>query len=90
MVKKTMIPATKKLGKELIKEASPEHKLRACAYVRKSTDSEEQLESYDEQIGMCKRIIQEIREYMCVTNIKPNRQYFNCRLKHRKQAGKAI
>ena len=28
MVKKTLIQATKKLGKELIKEASPEHKLR--------------------------------------------------------------
>ena len=37
MVKKTIIPATKKLGKELIKEASPEHKLRVCAYVRVST-----------------------------------------------------
>lgn len=35
--KKTTIPATKKLGKELIKEASPEHKLRVCAYVRVST-----------------------------------------------------
>lgn len=34
MVKKTMIPATKKLGKELIKEASPEHKLRVYAYVK--------------------------------------------------------
>ena len=38
MVKKTIIPATKKLGKELIKETSPEHKLKACAYVRVSTD----------------------------------------------------
>lgn len=37
MVKKTIIPATKKLGKELIKEASPEYKLRVCAYVRVST-----------------------------------------------------
>jgi len=37
MVKKTIIPATKKLGKELIKDASPEHKLRVCAYVRVST-----------------------------------------------------
>ena len=37
MVKKTIIPATKKLGKELIKEASPEHKPRVCAYVRVST-----------------------------------------------------
>lgn len=37
MVKKTIIPATKKCGKELIKEASPEHKLRVCAYVRVST-----------------------------------------------------
>ena len=46
MVKKTIIPATKKLGKELIKEASPEHKLRVCAYVRVSPDSEEQLESF--------------------------------------------
>lgn len=34
MVKKTIIPATKELGKELIKEACPEHKLRVCAYVR--------------------------------------------------------
>lgn len=42
MVKKTIIPATKKLGKELIKEASPEHKLRVCAYVRVFTDGEEQ------------------------------------------------
>ena len=37
MVKKTIIQATKKLGKELIKEASLEHKLRVCAYVRVST-----------------------------------------------------
>jgi len=37
MVKKTIITATKKLGKELIKEASPKHKLRVCAYVRVST-----------------------------------------------------
>ena len=59
MVKKTIIPATKKLGKELIKEASPEHKLRVCAYVRVSTDSEEQLESFNAQIGRYKRIIQE-------------------------------
>ena len=28
MVKKTIIPATKKLGKELIKEVSPEYNLR--------------------------------------------------------------
>ena len=59
MVKKTIIPATKKLGKELIKEASPEHKLRVCAYVRVSTESEEQLESFNAQIGRYKRIIQE-------------------------------
>ena len=51
MAKKTIIPATKKLGKELIKEASPEHKLRVCAYVRVSTDSEKQLKSFDVQIG---------------------------------------
>lgn len=44
MVKKTIIPATKKLGKELIKEASPEHNLRVCAYVRVSAKSEERLE----------------------------------------------
>lgn len=37
MVKKTIIPATKKLGKEIMKEASPEHKLRVCAYVGMST-----------------------------------------------------
>ena len=29
MVKKTIIPATKKLGKELIKEASPKHNLKS-------------------------------------------------------------
>lgn len=51
MVKKTIILATKKLGKGLIKEASPEHKLRVCAYVRVSTDSKEQLESFNAQIG---------------------------------------
>lgn len=34
MIKKTIIPATKKIGKELIKESSPKHKLRLCAYVR--------------------------------------------------------
>lgn len=34
------IPAAKKLGKELIKEASPEHKLRIYTYVRVSIDSE--------------------------------------------------
>ena len=56
--KKTIIPTTKKLGKELIKEASPEHKLRVCAYVRVSTDSEEQPESFNAQIGRYKRIIQ--------------------------------
>lgn len=59
MVKKTIIPATKKLGKELIKEAGPEHKPRAGAYVRVSTDSEEQLESFNAHIGRYKRIIQE-------------------------------
>lgn len=47
MVKKTIIPATKKLGKELIKETSPENKLRVCAYVRVSTDSKEQLETFN-------------------------------------------
>lgn len=30
--KKKINSATKKLGKELIKEAGPEHKLRICAY----------------------------------------------------------
>ena len=50
---------TQNLGKELIKEASPEHKLRVCAYVRVLTDSEEQLESFNTQIGRYKRIIQE-------------------------------
>jgi len=54
MVKKTIIPATKKLGKELIKEASPEHKPRVCAYVRVSTDAEKQLESFNAQIGRYK------------------------------------
>ena len=54
-MEKTIIPAIKKLGKELIKEASPEHKLRVCAYVRVSTDSEEQLESFNAQIGRYKR-----------------------------------
>ena len=49
---------TKKLGKELIKEASPEHKPRVCAYVRVSADSEEQLESFNAQICKYKRIIQ--------------------------------
>ena len=32
-------------------EASPEHKLRVCAYVRVSADSEKQLKSFDVQIG---------------------------------------
>ena len=50
MIKKTIIPATKKLGKESIKETSPKHKLRVCPYVRVSTDSEEQLESFNAQI----------------------------------------
>ena len=59
MVKKTIIPATKKLGKELIKEASPEHKPRASAYVRVPADSEKQPESFNTQIGRYKRIIQE-------------------------------
>ena len=57
MVKKKVIPATKKLGKELLKEASPEHKLRVCAYVRVSTDTEKQLESFNAQIGRYTRII---------------------------------
>ena len=61
MLKKTIIPATKKLGKELIKEASPEHKLRVCAYVRVSTDSEEQLESFNAQIGRYKGIIFQVQ-----------------------------
>lgn len=56
---KTIIPAAKKLGKELIKETSSEHKLRVCAYVRVSTDREEQLESFNTQIGRYKRTIQE-------------------------------
>lgn len=47
------------LRKVLIKEDSPEHKLRVCTYVRVSTDSEEQLESFNAQIGKYKRIIQE-------------------------------
>lgn len=34
MVKKKVIPATKKLGKELLKTASLDYKLRVCAYVR--------------------------------------------------------
>lgn len=59
MANKAIIPVTKKLGKEFIKEASPEHKLRVCAYVRVPTDSEEQLESFNTQIGRYKRIIQE-------------------------------
>ncbi len=42
MVIEAIIPVTKKLGKELIKEANPEHKLRVCAYVKVFTDSEEQ------------------------------------------------
>ncbi len=65
MVKKTIIPVTKKLEKELIKEASPEHKLRVCAYVRVSTDSEEQLESFNAQIGRYKRIFKKnTREFV--------------------------
>ena len=52
---KTIIPVTKKLGKELIEEASPEHKPRASAYIRVPTYSEEQLESFNAQIGRCKR-----------------------------------
>lgn len=56
---KTIIPVTKKLGKELIKEASPEHKLRVFAYARVSTDNKEQPESFNTQIGRYKRIIQE-------------------------------
>ena len=57
--KKTIIPVTKKLGKELIEEASPEHKPRVCAYVRVSIDSGKQPESFNTQIGRYKRIIQE-------------------------------
>ena len=57
--KKAIILATKKLGKELIKEASPEHKPRVGAYARVSADSEEQPESFNTQIGRYKRIIQE-------------------------------
>ena len=57
--KKTIIPVTKKLGKELIEEASPEHKPRASAYVRVPADSEKQPESFNTQIGRYKRIIQE-------------------------------
>ena len=34
-------------NQKLIKEASPEHKLRVCAYVRMSTESEQQLVSFD-------------------------------------------
>ena len=56
---KTIIPVTKKPGKELIKEASLEHKLRVCAYVRVPADSEKQPESFNTQIGRYKRIIQE-------------------------------
>ena len=52
---KTIIPVTKKLGKELIEEASPEHKPRASAYVRVSTYNEKQLESFNAQIGRHKR-----------------------------------
>ena len=55
MVKKTIISATKKLGKELIKEASPEHKLRVCAYVRMPADSEERQESLNTQIDDIKK-----------------------------------
>lgn len=44
---KKIIPATKKLGKELIKEASLEHKLRVCAYVRVLADSKEKLKSFN-------------------------------------------
>ena len=35
MVKKTIIPATKKLGKELIKDASCDHKLFSVSYRKK-------------------------------------------------------
>ena len=35
MVKKTIIPATKKLGKELIKDASWDHKLFSVSYRKK-------------------------------------------------------
>ena len=55
MVKKIVIPATKKLGKELLKNTS--RRLRVCTYVRISTDTEEQLESFNTQIGRYKRIM---------------------------------
>lgn len=42
MVKKIVIPATKKLGKELSKDTS--RRLRVCAHVRVSTDTEEQID----------------------------------------------
>ena len=55
MVKKIVIPASKKLGKELLKDTS--RRLRVCTYVRVSTDTEEQLESFNTQIGRHARII---------------------------------
>ena len=45
----TMIPATKRVGNVLRKEAQPK-KLRVAAYCRVSTDSDEQATSYDAQI----------------------------------------
>lgn len=48
MIKKIIFTSTKELGKELIKEASLERKLRVCAYVGVFTDSEEQLESIND------------------------------------------
>jgi len=44
MVKKKVIPATKKLGKELLRTASQDHELSVCACVRVSNDAEEQLD----------------------------------------------
>jgi len=55
MVKKTIIPATKKTGKDLLKDTSK--RLRVAAYVRVSTDTPEQLESFNAQIGRYQRII---------------------------------
>ena len=46
----TMIPATKRVGNVLRKEAQPK-KLRVAAYCRVSTDSDEQATSYETQIA---------------------------------------
>ena len=46
MAKKKIIPATKKLGRELLKTASPDYKLRVCVCVRISNDIEGQRNSY--------------------------------------------